>query len=171
MRQSALVAIVLMSLLAFSALLWGRRASVGPEKSTAHQADGQDRRPLRGPRLSPSALNRMNEATEAATTTASLDAGDERSSGPTEEEILTERIRSNVALNPPLAEMAAREARERFPQSPASDERDMGLVLALFNQQKIDLARQEAYYYFIRHPNGRYTKDLEKLTSINVHPR
>jgi hypothetical protein len=80
-----------------------------------------------------------------------------------------ERIRANVKSNPQLAESLAREDRQRFPDSPESDERDALLVDALINQQRIGAARSETYYYLDHHPDGRFAEHLFVMTG--VHPR
>ena len=101
--------------------------------------------------------------TDRAPTVASQDGGGDADHLALDEQSLMERISANLTRDPGLAEMLAREGRKRFPDSPASDERDMELVLALFNQQKIEFARSEAYHYVVRHPNGRYVEDLAHL--------
>lgn len=81
-----------------------------------------------------------------------------------DEQALMQQIRDSLTTNPRLAEILAREGRQRFPDSPDSDERDMLLVGALFNQGRLDRARIEARSYFARHPAGRFTRDLIALT-------
>ena len=85
------------------------------------------------------------------------------------EQDLMQQLRANVKSNPQLAESLAREDRERFPDSPESDERDALLVDALINQQRIGAARSETYYYLDHHPGGRYAEHLFVMTG--VHPR
>jgi hypothetical protein len=87
---------------------------------------------------------------------------------PSEQELM-QQLRANVKSNPQLAESLAREDRQRFPDSPESDERDALLVDALINQQRIGAARSETYYYLDHHPGGRFAEHLFVMTG--VHPR
>jgi hypothetical protein len=80
-----------------------------------------------------------------------------------------QQIRAYVKSNPSLAEALAREGRQRFADSPQSDERDALLVDALINQQRIGAARSETYYYFDHHTGGRFAEHLFAMTG--VHPR
>ena len=86
-----------------------------------------------------------------------------------DEPTLMRQVRAHVKDNPPLAEALAREGRQRFADSPDSDERDAFLVDALINQQEIGAARSETYYYFDHHPGGRFGEHLFIMTG--VHPR
>jgi hypothetical protein len=86
-----------------------------------------------------------------------------------DERSLMQQIRDSLKTNPRLAEALAREGRQRFPDRPYSDERDMLLVGALFNQGRIERAQVETHSYFENHPGGRYTEDLSLLT--HTHPR
>jgi hypothetical protein len=84
-----------------------------------------------------------------------------------DEQSLKQKIRDSLANNPKLAEALAREGRERFPgDTSESDQRDALLVMAVYNQGKIDLASREADYYLEHHPNGRYR---EKLILLSTH--
>jgi hypothetical protein len=85
------------------------------------------------------------------------------------EQDLMQQLRASVKSNPQLAESLAREDRQRFPDSPESDERDALLVDALINQQRIGAARSETYYYLDHHPGGRFAEHLFVMTG--VHPR
>jgi hypothetical protein len=85
------------------------------------------------------------------------------------EQDLMQQLRANVKSNPQLAESLAREGRQRFPDSPESDERDALVVDALINQQRIGAARSETYYYLDHHPGGRFAEHLFVMTG--VHPR
>jgi hypothetical protein len=84
-----------------------------------------------------------------------------------DEAALMQELRVALTTNPPRAEALAHDGRARFPNSPASDERDMLLVIAVFNQGDLVRARVEASRYVTRHPGGRYTKDLVKMTGIS----
>jgi hypothetical protein len=86
-----------------------------------------------------------------------------------DEPTLMQQIRAHVKSDPSLAEALAREARQRFADSPDADERDALLVDALINQQRIGAARSETYYYFDHHPGGRFGEHLFVMTG--VHPR
>jgi hypothetical protein len=85
------------------------------------------------------------------------------------EPALMQQIRALVKSEPQRAEALAREARRRFPDGAEADERDALLVDALINQQRIGAARDETYYYFDHHPNGRFAEHLFVMTG--VHPR
>jgi hypothetical protein len=69
--------------------------------------------------------------------------------------------------NPRLAASLALEDRQRFPNSPDAEERDVILVAALHNQRDVDGANSEAWYYFVHHPNGKFTKYLSELTGVS----
>jgi hypothetical protein len=99
----------------------------------------------------------------------SREAGNDAGRIVLDERSLMQQIRDSLTSNPRLAEALAREGRQRFPDSPDSEERDMLLVSALFNQRRLDRARREAYFYFERHPDGRFAKDMSLLTG--AHPR
>jgi hypothetical protein len=86
-----------------------------------------------------------------------------------DEQTLMQELRAQVKSDPAKAESLAREARQRFGDSPDADERDALLVDALINQQKIGSARSETYYYFDHHPGGRFSDHLAAMTG--VHPR
>jgi len=80
------------------------------------------------------------------------------------------RIRALVKTDPVRAEQLAREARRRFPKGAEADERDSLLVDALINQQRIGRARDETYYYFDHHPNGRFRDHLSVMTGVRPRP-
>ncbi len=81
-----------------------------------------------------------------------------------------QQIRAHVKSDPQLAETLAREARQRFADSPDADERDALLVDALINQQRIGAARSETYYYFDHHPGGRFADHLFVMTGVHPSP-
>jgi hypothetical protein len=81
-----------------------------------------------------------------------------------------EQIRAALGTNPRLAETLAREGRERFPDSPESDERDMIIVAALYNQRRTSRAQMESNFYFEHHPGGRYAKEVSILTRRHYNP-
>jgi hypothetical protein len=112
-------------------------------------------------------------APRLALVTSPLDAGpDARTpiAPRTDEQHLLKQIRALVKSDPPKAESLAREARQRFGDSPESDERDALLVDALINQQRIGAARSETYYYFDHHPAGRYAEHLFTMTGVHPTP-
>jgi hypothetical protein len=85
------------------------------------------------------------------------------------EPALMQQIRALVKTEPQRAEALAREARRRFPDGSEADERDALLVDALINQQRIGAARDETYYYFAHHPNGRFAEHLFVMTGVHRH--
>ncbi|MBN2574916.1 MAG: hypothetical protein JXP73_10165 [Deltaproteobacteria bacterium] len=88
-----------------------------------------------------------------------------------DEKALMRQVRALVKTEPRKAEALAREARRRFPNGAEADERDALLVDALINQQRIGAARDETYYYFERHPNGRFAEHLFVMTGARPAPR
>jgi hypothetical protein len=86
------------------------------------------------------------------------------------EPALMQQIRDIVKSNPTLALQLAQEARQRFQDSPDSDERDKLLVEALINLQRIGEARVETGYYYRHHPSGRYAGFLFTMTGARPDP-
>jgi hypothetical protein len=86
------------------------------------------------------------------------------------EAALMRQIRDQVKTNPILAVELAREGRQRFGDSPDSDERDKLLVEGLINLQKIGAARVETTYYYRHHPNGRWANYLFAMTGARPDP-
>ena len=82
------------------------------------------------------------------------------------QESLLQRLHALEGTNPGLAASMALEDRQRSPNSPNAEERDVVLVAALYNQRDILGAKREAWYYFMHYPNGRFTEYLSKLTRI-----
>ena len=97
------------------------------------------------------------------------DAGHAHPSALLPEHALVQQIRALVKTEPQRAEALAREARRRFPEGVESDERDALLVDALINQQRIGAARDETYYYFDHHPDGRFAEHLVVMTGVHPH--
>jgi len=114
---------------------------------------------------SPPALPRMPMAPSG-----SVDAGARAGRIP-EEDALLAQVRALVRTDPSRAEALARESRRRFPEGETADERDALLVDALINQQRIGRARDETYYYFDHHPEGRHRQRLFIMTGIKPRPR
>lgn len=100
----------------------------------------------------------------------SVDAG-MRAAGASAEHALLAQVRALVKTDPSRAEALARESRRRFPEGETADERDALLVDALINQQRIGRARDETYYYFDHHPEGRHRERLFIMTGIKPRPR
>jgi hypothetical protein len=88
-----------------------------------------------------------------------------------DERALMQQLRALVKTEPQRAEALAREARRRFPDGADADERDALLVDALINQQRIGAARDETYYYYDRHPGGRFGEHLSIMTGVRPRPR
>ena len=80
------------------------------------------------------------------------------------------QIRDQVRTNPTLAVELARVGRQRFGDSPESDERDKLLVEGLINLQKIGAARVETSYYYRHHPGGRWGNYLFAMTGAHPDP-
>jgi len=134
--------------------LYSRHAAQGRE------TDGLT--PLPAPEAAPPRL---------ADRSVNLDARPDVRVGATDEATLMRQLRDNVRSNSELAESLAREGRQRFFDSAASDERDALLVDALINQQRIGAARSETYYYFDHHPNGRFGEHLFVMTGVHPTPK
>jgi|GEM_PF-3348195 len=81
-------------------------------------------------------------------------------------EAFIRRLHVLETTNPRLAASLALEDRQRFPDSPDAEERDTILVASLHNQRDVYGARREAWYYFMHHPNGSFTKYLSELTGV-----
>ena len=84
----------------------------------------------------------------------------------TDDEPLLHRLHTLEATNPRLASSLALQDRERFPNSPDAEERDMVLVTALHNQRDLLGAQREAWYYFMHYPDGQFTDYVSKLSGI-----
>jgi hypothetical protein len=97
---------------------------------------------------------------------AARDAGTDAGPRVVDKESLIQRLHVLEGTNPGLAASLALEDRQRFPNSPDAEERELILVTALHNQRDIDGAKREAWYYFMHYPNGRFTAFLSGLTGI-----
>ena len=100
-----------------------------------------------------------------------LDAGPGPAPRPSDERTLLRQIRALVKADPERAEALARESRRRFPAGETADDRDALLVDALINQQRIGRARDETYYYFDHHPDGRFAEHLFIMTGVRPRPQ
>jgi hypothetical protein len=96
---------------------------------------------------------------------------DSRQAKIVDETALMEQIRKLVKGQPTRAEALAREARRRFPDGDYADERDALLVYALINQQRIGPARDETYYYYDHHPEGKFAHQLFVMTGVHKPPK
>lgn len=112
--------------------------------------------PLPGPRLAISTPGRETDPSKP-------DVGPDTDRIVADDQQLMQRMIQCFRDDPRLAEELAREGQQRFPDSPNSDDRDMYLVLALFNQQKMDQASREAYSYLLLHPNGKHREYMSHL--------
>lgn len=100
-------------------------------------------------------------------TIASTGTGNSASNASPVEEPLIQRLHALEATNPWLAASLALEDRQRFPDNPAAEERDMILITSLNNQRDILGARGQAWYYFMHYPHGRFTDFVSKLSGIS----
>lgn len=82
------------------------------------------------------------------------------------EATLLRQVRDNYKSNPAKAVEAALEARQRFGDSPDSDERDSLLVQAYIYLHDMAAARAEMPYYYQHHPRGRWDNYLFALTNV-----
>jgi hypothetical protein len=100
-------------------------------------------------------------------TVASTVTGNAASSASPVEEPLLQRLHALEVTNPWLAASLALEDRQRFPDNPEAEERDMLLITSLNNQRDILGARGQAWYYFMHYPRGRFTDFVSKLSGIS----
>ncbi|MBN1606558.1 MAG: hypothetical protein JW940_07980 [Polyangiaceae bacterium] len=165
MRRTSLVAVFLgVLVLVLGFYLVGSKHGVGrsegePRVDHPRPATGAPRVAVSLPALRrPSAFGRRD---------AGIDAG----SSVLDEQPLMEKARAALGTDPALAEALAREGRARFQDSPASDERDFIVVMALRNQLNLEGARSEAFYYFAHHPNGRYVESISRSLHMGIPHR
>jgi hypothetical protein len=158
MRRAASIGILL-CVIACAIVLYVRPQ--GRETATA---------PAPPPKPAPSAPPAVSPAPRLAVPPRSPDAGRHvQSPAALAEPELMQQIRALVKTEPQRAEALAREARRRFPDGAEADERDALLVDALINQQRIGAARDETYYYYAHHPNGRFAEHLFVMTGVHRH--
>ena len=141
-------------------LCWRRHA----QHAALHESTPPSLQPS-SPRLLPSTrASQSTLAWHAARTDMGIASADDQQ--------LMRQMHDCFKDDPRLAEQLAREGLRRFPDSPNSEDRDMYLALALFNQRKIDQARREAYRYLILHPGGQHSEDMAHLAGVRpgVHP-
>ncbi len=157
MRRALIAGFLVGALAAGIALCteFGKRSPAPAERAQPEAAAEAEASPSGAPRLA----------------TAPPDAGRTRASGPAEAQAILAQIHALVRTDPERAEALARESRRSFADGPAADERDALLVDALINQQRIGRARDETYYYFDHHPNGRFAEHLFIMTGVHPRPR
>ena len=98
----------------------------------------------------------------------SMQARNAASTEPAEDQAsLVQRLHTLEVTNPQLAVTLALEDRQRFPDRPDAEERDMILVTALNNSRDVLRARDQAWYYFMHYPQGQYTDYISKLSGIS----
>jgi hypothetical protein len=167
MRRGALAVLLVGSVglvLAFCLLLRNQGGSRSEGKPAVDQP-----MPVTGaPRLADSPPSRVLQRPSALDRlVAGIDAG----SVVLDEPELMAKARAALGRNPALAEALAREARARFGDSPASDQRDFIVVRALLNQLKRESARSEAFYYFAHHPDGQYVEKISRALHMGIPHR
>jgi hypothetical protein len=79
---------------------------------------------------------------------------------PLDEPSLLTELRDLAASNPPLSLKLAREAVERFPDSPNAPEFEWNVVKALFNMRHLEDAEDEARIMVAKYPNSPFTGDV-----------
>jgi hypothetical protein len=161
-RASAIV--FFLGAIACAILLYARLARRPPSPTPAPVSLAEPARPVAS-----SPAPRLALAVPPRDAGQEVRAGQDLRATPLDEKGLLGQIRALVRSDPARAEALAREARRRFPDGAEADERDALLVDALINQQRIGAARDETYYYFDHHPQGRFAEHLFVMTG--VHPR
>jgi hypothetical protein len=78
---------------------------------------------------------------------------------PDEQSLLTD-LRDLAGSDPPLSLKWAREAVERFPDSPNAPEFEWNVVKALFNMRQLDDAEREARIMAAKYPDNYFTGDV-----------
>ena len=158
--RRVLCVVFILGVLACGLLLYWQRGKQDPNGSQI--TDTPSAVSLTTPRLASAAPSRVGSNGLPSTVP---DAGNDTGQLVLDEQSLMKQLRAALTTNPWLAEILAREGQQRFPDSPDSDDCDMLLVGALFNEGRIGRARMQAYSYFEHHPNGRYVKDMSILTA------
>lgn len=79
---------------------------------------------------------------------------------PLDEQSLLAELQDLAASDPPRSLKLAREAIERFPDSPNAPEFEWNVVKALFNMRQIEDAEQEARIMVARYPDNQFTGDV-----------
>jgi hypothetical protein len=79
---------------------------------------------------------------------------------PLDEQSLLAELRDLAASDPPLSLKLAREAVERFPDSPNAPEFEWYVVKTLFNMRQLDDAEDEARVMVAKYPDNQFTGDV-----------
>jgi hypothetical protein len=79
---------------------------------------------------------------------------------PMDEPSLLSELHDLAASDPPLSLKLAREAVERFPDSPNAPEFEWNVVKALFNMRHLEDAEHEARIMVAKYPNNPFTGDV-----------
>ena len=79
---------------------------------------------------------------------------------PLDEASLLAQLHELAASNPPLSLKLAREAVDRFPDSPNAPEFEWNVVKALFNLRQLKDAEDEARIMLSRYPDSYFTGDV-----------
>jgi hypothetical protein len=89
-----------------------------------------------------------------------------------DEASLLSKLHDLGAEDPPQSLWLARQAVHRFPDSPSAPEFRWNVVKALFNQGRLDEAKNEARAMLEKHPNSSFTGDvIHHLLSPPPNPR
>jgi hypothetical protein len=79
-----------------------------------------------------------------------------------DEASLLARLHELAASDPPLSLELAREAVDRFPDSPNAPEFEWNVAKSLFNMQRIEEAKDEARIMLWKYPGNSFTGDVER---------
>jgi hypothetical protein len=79
---------------------------------------------------------------------------------PLDERSLLTELQELAASDPPLSLKLAKEAVERFPDSPNAPEFEWNVVKALFNMRQLDEAEHEARTMVAKYPDNHFTGDV-----------
>jgi hypothetical protein len=80
---------------------------------------------------------------------------------PLDETSLMTKLHDLAASDPPLSLRVAKEALERFPDSPNAPEFNWNLVKALFNMGRVEEARGEARVMVAKYPGNYFAADVD----------
>ncbi|HVZ87129.1 MAG TPA: tetratricopeptide repeat protein [Polyangia bacterium] len=78
-----------------------------------------------------------------------------------DETALMTKLHDLAASDPPLSLRLAREALDRFPDSPNAPEFNWNLVKALFNMGRLEEAREEARVMVAKYPGNYFAGDVD----------
>jgi hypothetical protein len=80
---------------------------------------------------------------------------------PLDETSLMTKLHDLAASDPPLSLKVAKEALDRFPDSPNAPEFNWNLVKALFNMGRIEEAQEEARAMIAKYPGNDFAGDVD----------